>query len=49
MEKIFAKPFLASLDDHSDGVTVLAKSRANMTDMLSASADGEVIVWSLPE
>lgn len=49
LEKVFAKPFLASLDDHSDGVTVMAKSRANMTDMLSASADGEVIFWSLPE
>ena len=49
LEKIFAKPFIASLDDHSDGVTVLTKSRSNLTDMLSASADGEVIFWSLPE
>ena len=45
---MFAKPVIAALDDHSDGVTCLAKSRANMTDMLSASADGEVIFWDLP-
>jgi len=27
----------------------MAKSRANLTDMLSGSADGEIIFWSLPE
>jgi len=48
LEKLFAKPFIASLDDHSDGVTCLAKSRSNMTDMLSGSADGEMIFWDLP-
>ena len=48
MEKMFAKPFIAALDDHSDGITCLAKSRSNMTDMLSGSADGELILWDLP-
>lgn len=49
MEKMFAKPFLAALDAHSDGVSVMAKSHHNMTDMLSGSADGEIILWDLPQ
>ena len=46
---MFAKPFIAALDTHSDGVTVMAKSRANLTDMVTGGADGEVIFWNLPE
>jgi len=49
MEKLFAKPFLDALDVHSDGVTVMSKSRANLTDVLSGSADGEIVFWNLPE
>lgn len=49
MEKMFAKPFLHALDNHSDGVSVLAKSHQNLTDMLSGSADGEIILWNLPQ
>ncbi len=36
------------MDTHSDGVVALAKNRHNLTDMLSAAADGEVIYWNLP-
>ena len=43
LEKMFAKPFIASLDTHSDGVTVMAKSRANLTDMVTGAADGELV------
>jgi WD repeat and SOF domain-containing protein 1 len=46
---MFAKPFLAALDNHSDGVTALAKSRGNLIDMLSGSADGEIMFWNMPE
>ena len=49
MEKIFAKPFLHAFDEHSDGVSVMAKSHHNLTDMLSGSADGEIIFWNLPQ
>ena len=49
MEKMFAKPFLHALDQHSDGITVLSKSHQNLTDMLSGAADGELILWNLPE
>jgi WD repeat and SOF domain-containing protein 1 len=48
VEKLFAKPFLAAMDTHSDGVVALAKNRHNLTDMLSAAADGEIVVWNLP-
>ena len=48
LEKMFAKPFICALDDHSDGIMCMAKSRSNMTDMLSGSADGELILWDLP-
>lgn len=46
---MFAKPFITALDSHSDGLTVLAKNRYNLRDMLSASADGEIILWNLAE
>ena len=46
---MFAKPFLHAMDDHSDGVNVLPKSHPSLSDMISGSADGEVILWNLPE
>ena len=46
---MFAKPFLHALDQHSDGITVMSKSHQNLNDMLSGSADGEVILWNLPQ
>lgn len=49
LEKVFAKPFLASMGHHSDGLTVMAKNRFNFVDMLSGSADGEIIFWNAPE
>ena len=48
LEKLFAKPFLAAMDTHSDAVVTLAKNRHNLADMISASADGEVVFWNLP-
>lgn len=47
LEKLFAKPFLDAMDTHSDAVVALAKNRHNLADMLSGSADGEVIFWNL--
>jgi DDB1- and CUL4-associated factor 13 len=37
------------LDTHSDGVSVMAKNRHNLREMISGSADGEVIMWNIPE
>jgi len=49
LEKVFAKPFLHALDQHTDGVYVMAKNRYNLSEMITGSADGEVIFWNIPE
>jgi len=49
LEKVFAKPFLHALDQHTDGVFVMAKNRYNLKEMISGSADGEIIFWNIPE
>lgn len=47
LDKVFAKPFLEAMDNHTDGITVMGKNRHNLTDVLSGSADGEIIYWNL--
>ncbi|KAH0502557.1 DDB1- and CUL4-associated factor 13, partial [Microtus ochrogaster] len=42
LERVFAKPFLASLDGHRDGVNCLAKHPKSLTTVLSGACDGEV-------
>ncbi|KAH9024961.1 WD40 repeat-like protein [Lactarius hengduanensis] len=44
MERIFSKPFIAALEGHSDAVEVLARRPNSITDVASASWDGEIIV-----
>ena len=40
LERVFAKPFMASLE-HSDGVTCLARNPRRLNCLLSGAADGE--------
>nr|XP_048313420.1 DDB1- and CUL4-associated factor 13 [Myodes glareolus] len=47
LERVFAKPFLASLDGHRDGVNCLAKHPKSLTTVLSGACDGEVKIWNL--
>ena len=42
LERVFAKPFLASLDGHRDGVNCMAKHIKSLSTLLSGSCDGEV-------
>jgi WD repeat and SOF domain-containing protein 1 len=49
LEKVFAKPFIAALDDHSDGITVMAKQKTSLVNVISGSADGELVYWNLAE
>lgn len=42
LERVFAKPFLASLDGHRDGVNCMAKHSTSLSTLLSGSCDGEV-------
>ena len=42
LERVFAKPFLGSLDGHRDGVNCLCKHPTSLSQVLSGSYDGEV-------
>lgn len=44
LERVFAKPFLASLDGHRDGVNCLAKHPKSLATVLSGACDGEASV-----
>lgn len=41
LDRVFAKPFLASLDGHRDGVNCMAKHTTALSTLLSGSCDGE--------
>uniref|UniRef100_A0AAY5KYC1 DDB1- and CUL4-associated factor 13 n=1 Tax=Esox lucius TaxID=8010 RepID=A0AAY5KYC1_ESOLU len=47
LERVFAKPFLASLDGHRDGVNCMAKHPKSLSTILSGSCDGELKLWNL--
>lgn len=47
LDKVFAKPFLGSLDGHSDVVQCLLKHPTSLSTVVSAAADGEIKVWDL--
>jgi len=47
IDKIFAKPFLGSLQGHSDSIAVFAKNPNHITNILSGSFDGEIKAWDL--
>ncbi|KAM9805650.1 DDB1- and CUL4-associated factor 13 [Syngnathus typhle] len=47
LDRVFAKPFLSSLDGHRDGVNCMAKHTKSLSTVLSGSCDGEVKVWNL--
>ena len=47
LERVFAKPLLGSLDGHKDGITVLSKHNGKLSEVASASADGEIRIWDL--
>ncbi|KAL4616996.1 DDB1- and CUL4-associated factor 13 [Arapaima gigas] len=48
LDRVFAKPFIAALDGHRDGVNCMAKLPTSLSTLLSGSCDGEVKVWNLP-
>ena len=47
MERMFAKPFVASLEGHVDAVEVLARKSGSLTSVASASWDGGVLCQKL--
>jgi len=44
MERIFAKPFVDSLEGHTDAVEVLTRKPGSLTTIASGSWDGGVCV-----
>ena len=47
LERIFAKPFIASLGGHTDGVYCMCKHPLKLSNFLSGSCDGEIRIWNL--
>lgn len=48
LTRIFAKPFIHNLEGHKDGVSCVAKHPGKLSNLLSGSFDGEVVIWNLP-
>jgi WD40 repeat protein len=49
LQKLFAKPLLAALQGHSDGISVLSKCPRMLSRMISGAYDGEIRVWDLSQ
>ncbi len=49
LEKVFAKPFICSLNNHTDGVKCMAKNTKNLGEIVSGGFDGQIILWDLPK
>ena len=47
LERMFAKPFIGSLNGHTDGINALCKHTTRVSNILSGSCDGEIKIWSL--
>ena len=47
LERVFAKPFLGSMDGHGDGITALVPHPKSLSCVASSAADGEIRVWNL--
>lgn len=47
MDRIFAKPFIGSLDGHSDICQTLARHPTKLSILLSGAVNGEVKIWNL--
>ena len=47
LERVFAKPFVGSLDGHGDGVHTLCKHPTQLSVLLSGACDGVVKIWNL--
>ena len=47
LKKIFSKPFLFTLNEHTDGIKCMAKNTQNLTEIVSGSFDGQIILWNV--
>ncbi|GAB6018710.1 hypothetical protein CHUAL_000386 [Chamberlinius hualienensis] len=49
LEKVFARPFLASIDGHKDAIDCMCKHPSKLSTVISGSSDGEVKIWNVPQ
>jgi len=47
LDKVFAKPFIGSLDGHRDSISCVSKHPAALASICSAAADGQIKIWQL--
>lgn len=47
LERVFAKPFVASLDGHTDGVNCVVRNPVHVTSIASGACDGQIKFWQL--
>eukprot|EP01062_Namystynia_karyoxenos_P080909 TRINITY_DN8799_c0_g2_i1.p1 TRINITY_DN8799_c0_g2~~TRINITY_DN8799_c0_g2_i1.p1 ORF type:complete len:479 (+),score=213.63 TRINITY_DN8799_c0_g2_i1:87-1439(+) len=47
LDRMFAKPFVAALDGHLDGIQCLAKDPTSLSLCLSGAHDGEIRLWNI--
>lgn len=47
LSKIFAKPFLYSLSEHTEGIKTMSKNPKLLNQIVSGSFDGQIILWDL--
>uniref|UniRef100_A0A1I7WBK0 WD_REPEATS_REGION domain-containing protein n=1 Tax=Heterorhabditis bacteriophora TaxID=37862 RepID=A0A1I7WBK0_HETBA len=47
LERVFAKPFVASLDGHLEGVHLIAKHPGRPSIVITGARDGQVKIWQL--
>jgi len=47
LERVFAKPFIASLDGHTDGVNCLLRNPRQISSIASGSCNGQIKFWHL--
>lgn len=49
LERVFAKPFVGSLEGHTDGVNCLSRNQKSLSILASGSCNGEVKIWNLAQ
>ncbi|TEB19329.1 hypothetical protein C9890_0235 [Perkinsus sp. BL_2016] len=49
LERMFAKPLVASLSGHTDGISALSRCRTSLAPVITGAYDGELIFWSSGE
>lgn len=47
LERVFAKPFVCSLDGHRDSVSCISKHPQKLSSIISGAFDGEIRVWDV--